>query len=388
MTPELKSCLTLMGRALRGEKADEGCFLGAEPSSVFELARRSAVAGLCFFPLEAASELRIGGELLGRWESAREKAVRRSILFIAERDAVCRELEAAGIWNAVLKGGTLLELYPAIGMRELTDIDILVDNRRMDDIEALMLERGYRRIRHYGQGADDEYHKEPVYNFEIHRSLFGSHRVPELAAHFADIRGSLVATDSAHPLMLSMEPEDAYAYLVAHAWRHHSQRGTGLRILADIAVFEKAFPDLDRARIETACESRGIASFERTLRGLARAALAAGFSPENLGEEELVLAGELAESGLEGSYERRVSGLLDEAEAKGWSKARYLASRAFPEASFYKEHYPFAWRHPWARPFALVSFWTSILLTPSERAKIPVELAALMRRGHSNPEGR
>ena len=55
---------------------------------------------------------------------AYNKAVRKNILFDSEREAITSEMEKQGIWYLPLKGAILKELYPQIGMREMSDNDI------------------------------------------------------------------------------------------------------------------------------------------------------------------------------------------------------------------------------------------------------------------------
>ena len=70
-----------------------------------------------------------------------------------------------------LKGVILKELYPKIGMRQMSDNDILFDETYRKDVVRFMKNKGY----HLKSGINahcDEWVKEPVYNFEMHLNLF------------------------------------------------------------------------------------------------------------------------------------------------------------------------------------------------------------------------
>lgn len=360
-----------MAAALRQEQLDSDQLKFMRLDQVYKIASASGVAALCSFALP---------ERRGSWRDAYYTSLRRAVLFGNERKEIIAELDQAGIWSAPLKGSVLAELYPEFGMREMVDNDILVDAEHIDEVGEMMLARGYTRISGYGIGVDDEYHKEPVYNFEMHRYLFAKDRVPLLGEYFADFSNMLEAKGDS-PLHLTMKPEHLYLYILAHAWRHYSQRGTGLRILSDVCVLLKHYQDtLDWDRVLADANTLGICDFEKLVRGVALKMLAGELSIDALSDEECRLVERMSADGFYGSYENHVEHLLDEAEQKGWSKLHYLASRVFPSKDWYKTHYPFAYEHAWARPAALVRFWAYVLKNPYEREKIPVELRALFRK--------
>ena len=90
----------------------------------------------------------------------------------SERAEIFRELDRMKIWYLPLKGIGLKSLYPGIGMREMSDNDILIDPCGRDRVHELMLRRGYTALSKPAE-HHDVYLKQPIYNFEIHVGLIG-----------------------------------------------------------------------------------------------------------------------------------------------------------------------------------------------------------------------
>ena len=53
--------------------------------------------------------------------------MRKALLFDAERKGILDFMEQRGIWYLPLKGVVLKDYYPAVGMRQMSDNDILYD---------------------------------------------------------------------------------------------------------------------------------------------------------------------------------------------------------------------------------------------------------------------
>ena len=61
------------------------------------------------------------------WKERMVKAVRKVLLFDEERKKLCAWMDREHIWYLPLKGIVLKEYYPSIGMRQMSDNDILFD---------------------------------------------------------------------------------------------------------------------------------------------------------------------------------------------------------------------------------------------------------------------
>ena len=92
------------------------------------------------------------------WEKDMAKAVRKVILFDAERARILSFMEQRGIWYLPLKGIILKEFYPSVGMRQMSDNDILFDEAFAEQVREYMVSLGYEVIS-FGEGNHDVYEK-------------------------------------------------------------------------------------------------------------------------------------------------------------------------------------------------------------------------------------
>ena len=122
-----------------------------------------------------------GVKLPTEWEQSIAKAIRKVILFDRERAEIFSYMDEQRIWHMPLKGVILKEFYPSIGMRQMSDNDILFDKDYAKQIRDYMISRGYE-VEVFEQGNHDVYEKEPVYNFEMHTSDANRHRAGAVQA--------------------------------------------------------------------------------------------------------------------------------------------------------------------------------------------------------------
>lgn len=298
-------------------------------------------------------------ETARRFRDARAGALRRTILMDAERQALTAFLEENGIWYAPLKGGAVNRVYPRYGTRQFADCDVLFDENRWRDVRDWMKRRGYRAVG-VGTGAHDTYQKPPVYNFEMHRRLFvdegnGAFSA-DCAAYYADVKARLVK-DADDRFGYHLSDEDLSVFLVAHAYKHYSVSGTGLRTLLDLYLYERARPEMDGAYVDGELKKLGLDDFGAVCRSLAGKLFGPAPAPA-LTEKEREMLDWLESSGVYGTEDHRVRAglrrLQDEGPLTARTKAKYLFQRVFPPWSWYRVNAPFAYRHRWTVPF----FWT------------------------------
>ena len=277
---------------------------------------------------------------------AKSKAIRKTVLMDAEMKELFRRLDAAGIWHMPLKGGALKDLYPALGMRQMADLDILIDASRADDVKDIMESMGFT-AEHFRVGVHDVYHKEPVCNFELHRALFRENHGSGLVTYYRDVGNRLIKGAGYER---RFTPEDFYLYMVAHAYKHYIVGGTGLRSLLDTYVYLQA-KELNKAYVAAEAEKLGIAAFEAANRSLALRL----FGGEELTAADKEMLDYILSSGAHGTVIHSVRNTM---KTKNWSKAQYALHRFFvpvsrknPDYSAYAGMYPFFYRHKLLLPF-------------------------------------
>ena len=232
MNTEYNDMIYLLACAVNSQVPDKDRVSAMDLDSLYKACKRHTLRATVFTALKSA------GTEHSDFFQAYNKAVRKNILFDSEREAITSEMEKQGIWYLPLKGAILKELYPQIGMREMSDNDILYDSSRQNDLKNIMLSRGYT-AESVGDSYTDVYKKPPVLNMEMHRALFLFGQDEKLFRYYEDM-SRLMKRDDDKQYGYHFSDEDFYVYMTAHEYRHHIGGGTGIRSLVDCYVFMKA----------------------------------------------------------------------------------------------------------------------------------------------------
>ena len=347
--------------ALRGETPDAARVSGMDLARLYEAAERHQLSCISGYALEAA------GLRDPAFVQAKAKAIRKNILLDAERAAVLRALDEAGIWYMPLKGSVLKELYPAVGMRQMADNDILFDASRAEDVRRIMEQQGFQTVE-YDTGNHDSYSKEPVFEFEMHRALFDPVYNDSLFSYYQNIKDRLLK-DEGKDCAYHFSAEDFYLYMIAHEYKHYSGSGTGLRSLLDTFVYWKHFESqLDEGYIAAEAEKLGMADFEKQNRSLALHL----FKNEALSESEEKMLDYILFSGTYGTEGNRARNQI-----KKRGRFGYLFIRLFHPYKEMVKSYPILKKLPFLLPF----FWpiriVSALITKPK--KVFLQLGAAFR---------
>ncbi len=351
--------------ALNGTTPDAALTAQLNLPALFEICQQHLLTACVAYALESA------GIRDAAFAEAKEKSVCKNILMDADRKKVLERLEAAGIWYMPLKGAVMKDWYPKLGMRQMSDNDILCDDTAGPRIREIMEDLGFTCV-HYGTGHDDTYHKEPVSNFEMHRELFDIVLAEKLHHYYADVKEKLIRdSDSAYGY--HFRDEDFYIYVLAHEYEHYMLGGTGVRSLIDIEIMQRRFGDsLDQDYVAREIEKLGISSFVQQSCTLSDKL----FSGEPLTDAEEQALDYFITSGVYGTQEHRVENQLQE---KDGSKLRYLFRRIFPSMNQIRTFDPFFYRHKWLIPVLWI--WRPIRGLLHSREKLTKELKLLLRSG-------
>lgn len=327
--------------AVNGKIPDKERIEKLDLQKLFTVCQEHALTACVAYALESA------GIRDNEFRQAKDKSIRKNILLDNARRSVLRKLEAEKIWYAPLKGSLLHEWYPKLGMRQMSDNDILCDSTKMSEVRDIFLSDGYD-CEHYGYVNNDAYIKKPVLNFEMHNSLFKQTDTGNLYSYFKDIKDRLIPDeDSSYGYHFSNE--DFYLVMIAHEYKHFTTGGTGVRSLLDTYIFLKKNEDsLDWDYIGKELGKIGISEFEKINRELAMKL----FSMEQLTPEEQELLGYFITSGTYGRFTNYINNLIG-CEGGG-SKAKYLRYRLFPPMTIYRSWYSWAYRHKFLLPLAWI----------------------------------
>lgn len=293
-----------------------------------------------------AYALRAAGISDKKFEQARAKAVRKVTAMDIDKTLLFEKMEQEKIWYMPLKGAVIKDWYPSIGMRQMSDFDILFDKDRAEDIRRIFLELGFT-CQHFGNGNQDTYFKLPVSNFEMHRELFNASHKPEIYQYYRNVKSRLIK-DENNSFGYHFGNEDMYIYLTAHEYKHFSDKGTGLRSLSDTYIFWKKFGDcLDNAYILSETEKLGISDFERQKRSLALHL----FGGETLTEKESDMLEYMICSGTYGTLHNGIKNGVNQYGGGHAGKKMYIRKKIFLPMDTVKAKYPFYYRHKILLPF-------------------------------------
>ena len=180
------------------------------------------------------------------FEQAKAKAIRKEAVMEIDKEQLFQQMEEKGIWYMPLKGTVIKGLYPAVGMRQMADFDILFDKNYQTEVRDIMTGLGFS-CEHFGKGSHDVYFKKPVSNFEMHTELFGEVHKGELFRYYRNINDRLVK-DPENGYGYHLSANDFYIYIMAHEYKHFSNGGTGIRSLLDTyVIWQKLGKELDAA---------------------------------------------------------------------------------------------------------------------------------------------
>lgn len=330
---------------------------------LFRLSRFHSVAAMVSYALDKGGYLTdkyMPQELVQKWASARISAIRKNIMFDAEREQILKYMEEHGIWYMPLKGVILKEMYPDVGMREMCDNDILFDGNYRKQMRDYMVERGYE-VPHYEKYVDEAYRKKPFYNFELHTSLFEKKYYDHWVKYYENVKEHL-CKDENREYGYHFKDEDFYIYITAHTYKHYRVKGTGIRSFTDIYVYlKKKECSLDWEYIEQETAKIGIDIFERDVRTLAKHQFAPSrsmtdFLSEN--EKEAAMISYILNAGTYGTLENKIVHdvmdlQIDKEKCSFKVKLIYFMKRVCPNRESIKDDHPFLYKHQWLIPF----FW-------------------------------
>ena len=336
--------------ALCGKAPDRKRLSQMDLAALYKMAKQHSMQAIVYISLvkatETYSDLEVDSDLLSKWRGDYHSIVRRLVQLDMERESLYSFLDECGAWYVGLKGIVLSNYYPTLGMRQMTDNDILIDPAFAPRVRDYFTSRGYR-IESYGSHCHDIYIKGPL-TFEIHRMLAeDSGKTRSAHQYYENVREILLPEGEGSSLCFS--DDDFYVYYIFHAYKHFVYAGCGLRTLMDVYVYTSAMGDgLNREYIEKKLRKMGTDGYERGLFGLA--ATLYGADPDSIysldtlseGERETLLY--YISSGTFGTSRHMIENRLDEIAGDGGVtfgvKLRYILSRIFPKYEFYKTSYP------------------------------------------------
>jgi len=162
----------------------------------------------------------------GPWRPWAARAYQEQFLFntrlLAMLGEVVTILQARQLPVMALKGAALVgSLYPELGLRPLSDIDVLVRAQDLPEVEEALLGHGF----YAAKGGNFQWQG---LSLDLHVDLVSARRIRGRAALFRFPLEDIWARAVPHPRfpgLLCLEAEDQFLHLCVHALKHgHSRR--------------------------------------------------------------------------------------------------------------------------------------------------------------------
>lgn len=316
-----------------------------------------------------------------KWLEAKGKAIRKNLLFDIERQQITDFMNKNGVKYLPLKGIVLKGYYPKTGMRQMSDNDIYYDEAYREQLKDFMLSKGYELIS--SDDHHDMYKKQPIYNFEMHHSIFGEDTHIQLHKYYLDI-DKLMKRDLTTTSGYRLSNEDFYIYIIAHEYKHYATQGTGIRSLLDCYVLLNRFKgELNWDYIKRETDKLEITDFEEKQREICKKLLDY-FDKVDFTKEEVEMLKYFTDCGVYGNSDTYiVNNLIGEVGNSNRKitlgmKVKYVLRRIFPPVDFYRVYYPFFYRHKYLIP---ICFFYRIFKALFKRKEyINTELEVLKRK--------
>lgn len=279
------------------------------------------------------------------------KAIKHQALFEIERGKVIGFLNKSDIPYMLLKGIIIEKYYPKTYLREMADNDILFDSRYADELYEFFISENYELYstkEHSMKYGCYSFHKNPVYNFEMHTKLFSDDLFHKLNQYYSDVFSKLeLIKGSEYAFTLN----DLYIFFTLHEYKHYSYAGVGIRSLVDNYLIRQKLNDkLDYEYIYNELKKVGAYDLEVLRKSIVDKIFSDPISYE-LTDEENILFSEYITSGAYGTdkkLQRKVTRLLlDKSNFKSekLKKIMYSCRLVLGNQEIYKSKYPVLSQH-------------------------------------------
>ena len=335
-----KDVIYLASCALHGRIPEQSELAEMNLREVYSMAKFHSLQSIVYICLakcvKAYGKEVVSDEVFHRFAADYQITMKRLVMFDIEREKFLEFIGQRG-WYLCLKGVVLQRYYPSLGMRQMADNDILVDESLCPEIRDYFTSLGYE-AEGYGVGCHDSYIRGAL-NFEIHRKLFmAAARTRRGADYYGNVKSMLIPGEKPGEMLFG--DNDFYVYFLYHAYKHYAEGGCGMRTLLDIYVYRTKNTNLDVKYIKKQLDLLGISAYADGSYELAMKI----FSPEARRDD--ILEPQMAEmleyyitSGTFGTKQRMVeNNVADLAKGGGVTaitKLKFLWRRLFPDMSYY-----------------------------------------------------
>ena len=271
----------------------------------------------------------------------------RTTTQITEFRELIKRFEENQVKNQPMKGSLMRFMYPSPELREMSDIDVLIEKESWERGVKVMTDMGYHlheAIKHH-----DIYMKKPYMVLEAHRAMYDKTVDSNQYEYFKNMSKAVLR--EGYQYSYDFTPEDFYIYMIAHMAKHFYKMGCGVRNLVDIYVYNQKFGEtMDKAYVDKELKSLGLLDFTNHMVKLANIWLGEDEEEEFYDQLFDYMLG----SGIYGKDENGIWNKFceEKMQDKEVTRKRLKTWYLFPPLHYMAEYYPWLEEHAFLLPVA------------------------------------
>lgn len=251
-----------------------------------------------------------------------------------ELDRILNEFENNHIKTLVVKGAIIKDIYPQNYIREMHDIDILVDSNDWKKAIKLM------KNMNFSKDTDGEKHlvftKRPFILVEMHKKL--AVKEDTGYAYLNDVWPLCVKYKNYHHIY-QLDKENAYIFCMIHLLQHFKFTGIKIKDVLDVYLYNETYKDtLNYDLLNKILQDLEIKEFEQNIRNISYKWFGSDKVDEFNAMEYFILQGS--------SIHNRVNYSIGENDGK----MKFFIKLLFPNMEIMKEKFPVLERFPLLLP--------------------------------------
>lgn len=239
------------------EKPNEVSF-----EEIFKISKKHHITNMIYYAIVKLKN-KPDEKLLKLWKQEYSISIMRDIVQKEEFSVLKNVFNENAIKHIPLKGFELKRLYPKSDMRDMSDLDILIQNKDREKVKKLLEGLSYTTEK-YGKGKDDIYYKKPIMNIEIHNTLFEESN-KKMNSYFLSL-SKMERCIKEQEYLYIFSKEDFLIYGISHIAKHFKGAGTGIKSVIDWYLYSKKnFENIDWNYVNSSLEELNLNKFYQTL---------------------------------------------------------------------------------------------------------------------------
>lgn len=354
---------------------------GITEEELYQMAKRHNIDFIAYEGLK--SFLDEDGKICVRWKQKSLKCAMQGVVQLAERDRLYKRFAEAEIRILPLKGCLLKEMYPRQEFRQMSDLDILIDEENAVKARALMEEDGYELHGNFGHTNHDAYEKKPWCSVELHTQLL--HKHAQNADKYKDIWERAYEKQAGSGIWY-LTWEDFYIYMLEHFAKHLYSSGSGIRFVMDIHVFlQVKGKELDQKYLKKKLKELELWEFKNLVEQLAKNWFKDGITGASEETEELLII-----SGIYGTrqqhYKVKIEKLQEKYRYRWLACVVYVGKDIFPSYERMCLLYPFLKKYAVLLPFCWIHRILRIFVKNGDKIKDLFGFMGKMEKQHKSEQ--